>query len=96
MPENEEPEKTEQAITRVSEQTAVPSPSAQGSASSQPASLMTQEQFSAQMTALTERAREAGLRPIQAMLTTYLKLGATMLDKMLEGLEPVDKPKGKE
>jgi hypothetical protein len=57
---------------------------------------MTQDQFSAQMAQLTERAREAGLRPLQAMFMAYAKMGATMLDKMLEGLEPVDKPKGKE
>ena len=81
--ENDESKKTELAIRQVSEQT------------SQPADRMTQEQFSAQMTELTERARAAGLRPIQAMITTYFKLGVTMLDKMLEGLEPENSPKKK-
>ena len=65
-------------------------------AAHQPADPMTQEQFSAHMTELTERARAAGLRPVQAMLATYVKLGMTMLDKVLEGLEPVDSPKKKE
>jgi hypothetical protein len=59
---------------------------------SQPDALMTQEQFSAQMTQLTERARAAGLRPIQTMFATYLRQGMTMLDKLLEGLEPVATP----
>jgi len=80
MTENEEPKKTEQAIQQVSEQT------------SEPVALMTKEQFAAQMTQLTERARAAGLRPIQAMLTTYVRQGMTMLDKLLEGLEPEATP----
>ena len=63
---------------------------------SQPDALMTQEQFTAQLTQLTERAKAAGLRPIQAMLTSYIKQGMNMLDKMLEGLEPVDSSKKKE
>jgi hypothetical protein len=84
MSENEELEKTPQASEQVSEQ------------ASPPASPMTQEQFSAQLTQLTERAREAGLRPVHAMLATYLKLGTTMLDKLLEGLDTVDSPKKKE
>jgi hypothetical protein len=84
MSENEEPKKIEQAIGQVSEQTSPPAPP------------MTQEQFSAQMAQLTERARAAGLRPVHAMLATYVKLGMTMLDKVLEGLEPVDSPKKKE
>ena len=78
--ENDESKKTELAIRQVSEQT------------SQPADRMTQEQFSAQMTELTERARAAGLRPIQTMVTTYLKFGVAMLDKVMEGLEPANSP----
>ncbi len=63
---------------------------------SQAAELMTQEEFAAQMTQLTERARAAGLRPIHAMIRTYLQQGATMLDKVLEGFDPpVDNTKKK-
>ena len=80
---NEEPKKNELVIRPVSEQT------------SQPADRMTQEQFSAQMTELTERARAAGLRPIQTMIRTYLKFGVAMLDKVMEGLEPENSPKKK-
>lgn len=56
----------------------------------------TQEQFTAQMAALTERARAAGLRPFHTMLATYLKQGVSLIDKVLEGLEPVGTPKKKD
>ena len=56
----------------------------------------TQEQFSAQMASLTERARAAGLRPFQVMMAAYLKQGMSLFDKLLEGLEPVDTPKKKD
>jgi len=92
MTENEEPKKIEETIEHVSD----PVIEHVSEQAIEPAPLMTQEEFSAQMAQLTDRARAAGLRPIQAMLTTYVKQGMTMLDKLLEGLEPVDSSKKKE
>jgi hypothetical protein len=60
---------------------------------SEPDAPMTQEQFSAQWAQLTERAKAAGLRPIQVLIRSYAQQGMTMLDKVLEGLEPVDSKK---
>lgn len=89
MSGNEEPEKVEQVIEQVSE------PASEPAAPIISIDPMTQEQFSAQMAQLTERAKEAGLRPVHAMLATYVKMGMTMLDKVLEGLDTVDSPKKK-
>ena len=85
MTENEEPKKIEETIEQVSEQV-----SEQAIA---PAPLMTQEEFAVQMAQLTDRARAAGLRPIQAMLAAYVKQGMNVLDKLLEGLEPANSSK---
>lgn len=57
---------------------------------------LTQEQFTAQLAALTARARAAGLRPFQAMFQTYVRQGLSLMDKVLEGLEPVDGQKKKD
>jgi len=91
MTENEEPKKIEETIEHVSD----PVVEHVSGPVIEPVALMTQEQFAVQMAQLTERARAAGLRPIQAMLASYVKQGMNMLDKMLEGLEPVDSSKKK-
>ena len=58
---------------------------------------LTKEEFAAQMAQLTERARAAGLRPLQVMAQSYARQGMTLLDKLLEGLAPdAASPKKKE
>jgi len=92
MTENEEPKKIEETIEQVSD----PVIEHVSEQAIEPVPFMTQEEFAAQMAQLTERARAAGLRPIQAMFATYVKQGMNVLDKILEGLEPVDSSKKKE
>ena len=56
---------------------------------------LTKEQFAAQMQRLNERARAAGLKPLQLMAQTYAKLGMAMLEGVLASLESDDSPKKK-
>lgn len=57
---------------------------------------LTQEMFAAQMQRLTERARAAGLSPIQTMLQTYAERGRTIIEGMLGAFENEDSSKKKE
>ncbi len=56
---------------------------------------LTKEEFAAQMQRLTERARAAGLNPIQTMARTYANLGMAMLNGILASLENADSSKKK-
>ena len=56
---------------------------------------LTKEEFAAQMQRLTERARAAGLNPIQTMVKTYANLGMAMLNGILSSLESDDSSKKK-
>lgn len=48
---------------------------------------LTKEEFAAQMHLLTERARAAGLNPIQTMAQSYVRQGMVILDGLLASLE---------
>ena len=56
---------------------------------------LTKEEFAAQMQRLTERARAAGLNPIQTMVHTYAKRGMSIIEGLLASLENEDGPKKK-
>lgn len=56
---------------------------------------LTKEEFAEQMQRLAERARAAGLNPIQTMARTYIKHGMTIIEGLLESLENVDGSKKK-
>ncbi len=56
---------------------------------------LTKEDFAAQMKQLTERARAAGLNPIQTMARTYIKQGMAIIEGLLTSLESNDSPKKK-
>ena len=57
---------------------------------------LTKETSSAQMQRLTERARAAGLSPLQVMAQTYAKRGLAILDGLLGALENANSSKKKE
>ena len=48
---------------------------------------LTKEEFAAQMQLLADRARAAGLNPLQTLFQTYAKQGMTLLESMLAALE---------
>lgn len=54
---------------------------------------LTKEQFFEQMRQLTERARAAGLNPVQTMARTYIKHGMAIIEGLLASLENVDTTK---
>mgnify|MGYP001579455470 CR=1 FL=1 len=56
---------------------------------------LTQEQFAAQMQRLAERARAAGLNPLQTMAQTYARRGMAILEGLLASLESDDSSKKK-
>mgnify|MGYP001561616970 CR=1 FL=1 len=56
---------------------------------------LTQEEFAAELQRLNERARAAGLKPVQAMAHTYLRQGMVMLEGFLASLEINDSSKKK-
>lgn len=56
---------------------------------------MTQEQFTAEMHELTERARAAGLSPVKAMAQNYVRQGASVLESFLASMENANTPKKK-
>lgn len=56
---------------------------------------LTQEAFAAQMHQLTERAKAAGLNPIQVMAQTYAKQGMVILEGLLGALANTDSVKKK-
>lgn len=57
---------------------------------------LTKEEFVAQMKQLTERARAAGLSPLQTLVETYAGRGRAILAGVLSALENADeKPKRK-
>lgn len=57
---------------------------------------LTQEEFEAQMQRLTERAKAAGLNPIQTMLHSYASRGRAIINSLLGALENADSAKKKE
>mgnify|MGYP005831257331 CR=1 FL=1 len=57
---------------------------------------LTSEQFSAALTTLVTRAKQAGLRPIQMMASTYLAQGLSMIDGLLGALDESDQKKKKD
>lgn len=48
---------------------------------------LTAEEFKQALDQLTERAKAAGLRPLQTMAATYLKQSMDVLDGLLAALE---------
>ena len=56
---------------------------------------LTKEMFSANLQQLIERARAAGLNPIQTMAKTYVKQGMAILEGLLASLESDDNSKKK-
>ena len=56
---------------------------------------LTSEQFSAGLTTLVTRAKQAGLRPIQMMASTYLAQGLSMIDGLLGAFDESDEKKKK-
>ena len=51
---------------------------------------LTKEMFSAQMQRLIERARAAGLNPIQTMAKTYVRQGMSIIEGLMASLENED------
>ena len=56
---------------------------------------LTQEEYAAQLQQLTDRARAAGLQPLQILAHTYIRQGMTMLESFMASLESNDSPKKK-
>ena len=48
---------------------------------------MTVNDYNTSLNELRERAKAAGLRPMQIMLTSYLSQGLSVVDGLLEALE---------
>jgi G3E family GTPase len=57
---------------------------------------LTSEQFSAALTTLVTRAKQAGLRPIQMMASTYIAQGLSMIDGLLGAFDESDQKKKKD
>ena len=57
---------------------------------------LTAEQFSTALSTLTTRAKEAGLRPIQMMASTYLAQGLSMIDGLLGAFDEGNQKKKKD
>ena len=55
---------------------------------------LTSEEFGSALADLIERARAAGMRPLQIMAATYMKQSIAMVDGLLAALEGGDKEKG--
>ena len=55
---------------------------------------LTAEEFGEALDKLFKRAREAGIRPLQAMASSYAKAGMGILDSLLSALEEGSKEKG--
>ncbi len=56
---------------------------------------LTKETFAAQWQQLIERARAAGLNPIQMLVKAYAKRGEAILGSLLAALEDEDSSKGR-
>jgi len=56
---------------------------------------LSKEVFVAQVQQLVERARAAGLHPLQAMAKTYVKQGMSIIEGLLSSLENANSPKKK-
>ncbi len=56
---------------------------------------LTQEEYATQIQRLTERARAAGLKPVQIMTRTYAKLVMDGLESLVASLEGDSSPKKK-
>jgi len=82
MPENEAP----QTIEEPTEET----PAVEKRDEETP---LTAEQFSATLTELVTRARAAGLRPVQMMISSYVKQGMSVMDGLLGALEGINQKK---
>ena len=54
---------------------------------------MTADEFSTNMDQLFDKARSAGLRPLQAMASTYIRAGVAMIDGLLATLGGDDQKK---
>jgi type IV secretory pathway VirB10-like protein len=48
---------------------------------------LTAEQFSTALSTLTTRAKQAGLRPIQMMASSYIAQGLSMIDGLLDAFD---------
>ena len=48
---------------------------------------LTSEQFSEALTTLVTRAKQAGLRPIQMMASSYIAQGLSMIDGLLDAFD---------
>ena len=81
MAENEVPKKAEE----IPEQTAVLTPG-QTPEEAQDAPL-TREELATKLQQLSERARAAGMSPLQAMAGAYLKRGLAVIDGLLGAFE---------
>ena len=57
---------------------------------------LTAEEFGEALDKLFNRAREAGVRPLQTLAATYAKAGLGILDSLLSALEKGSKDKGVE
>ena len=55
---------------------------------------LTSEEFGSALADLIERARAAGMRPLQIMAATYMKQSIAMVDGLLAALEGGGKEKG--
>ena len=55
---------------------------------------LTSEEFGSALADLIERARAAGMRPLQIMAATYMKQSIAMVDGLLAALEEGGKEKG--
>jgi len=53
----------------------------------QPAAPMSAEEFTVALDQLVQRAKAAGVRPLQVMVRSYLKQGVAVIDGVLGSLE---------
>ena len=83
MLEKEAPQATEEPIEEAPEEEA---PVVEASVVEEPQPL-TSEQFSTALSTLTTRAKQAGLRPIQMMASSYIAQGLSMIDGLLDAFD---------
>ncbi len=88
MLEKEAPQATEEPIEEAPEEEAPEeeAPVVEASVVEEPQPL-TSEQFSTALSTLTTRAKQAGLRPIQMMASSYIAQGLSMIDGLLDAFD---------
>ena len=86
MLEKEAPQATEEPIEEPTEEATEEAPVVEASVVEEPQPL-TAEQFSTALSTLTTRAKEAGLRPIQMMASSYIAQGLSMIDGLLDAFD---------